>query len=80
MSGGGHRAALFAAGAMMYLVDAKKNAEITSVASVSGGSITNGFIGQSVDLPNVSPEDFDKQLKPFVHCIAQKMACRGSGP
>jgi predicted acylesterase/phospholipase RssA len=71
MSGGGHRAALFAAGAMMYLVDAGKNVDMTSVASVSGGSLTNGFIAQSMDLPSVTPDEFDKRLKPLVHCIAQ---------
>jgi predicted acylesterase/phospholipase RssA len=72
LSGGGHRASLFAAGAMMYLVDARKNTEITSVASVSGGSLTNGFIAQSSDLAKVEQTQFDEQLKPLVHCIAQK--------
>ena len=35
LSGGGHRATLFALGALMYLVDAKANANVTSIASVS---------------------------------------------
>lgn len=56
----------------MYLVDAGKNPEITSVASVSGGSLTNGFIAQAMDLLKVTPAEFDQKLKPLVQTIAQK--------
>ena len=38
LSGGGHRATLFALGALMYVVDAGKNRGTTSIASVSVGS------------------------------------------
>jgi predicted acylesterase/phospholipase RssA len=72
ISGGGHRAALFGLGALMYLVDAGKNRDVTSIASVSGGSLTNGFVGQSVDFTTVEPDEFDRRVKPFVHCIAQQ--------
>lgn len=47
LSGGGHRAALFGLGVLMYLADAGKNGEVGSIASVSGGSITNGFVGSA---------------------------------
>lgn len=46
LSGGGYRAAAFGLGVLMYLVDAKKNAEVVSISSVSGGSVTNGFVAQ----------------------------------
>jgi predicted acylesterase/phospholipase RssA len=50
LSGGGHRAALFGLGALLYLADAGKSREIVSVASVSGGSLTNAFLAQRIDL------------------------------
>ena len=72
MSGGGHRAALFGAGALLYLVDSGKSGEITSIASVSGGSLTNGFVAQSVDLSKATPQDFESRIKPLIRCIAQQ--------
>jgi len=56
LSGGGHRAALFGLGALLYLVDAGKGPQLTSVASVSGGSLTNAFIGRALDLSTVEPQ------------------------
>lgn len=38
---GGHRT-LFALGALQYLADAGKNIDVSSIASVSGGSLTSG--------------------------------------
>jgi predicted acylesterase/phospholipase RssA len=58
LSGGGHRAALFGLGVLLYLVDAGKHASVTSVASVSGGSLTNGYVAQSVDYASVSTQEF----------------------
>ena len=58
VSGGGHRATLFALGALMYLVDAKANADVTSIASVSGGSLTNGFVGQNVNFRETNDTEF----------------------
>ena len=46
LSGGGDRAAIFGLGVLLYLVDAAKNREVTSISSVSGGSITKGIVGQ----------------------------------
>lgn len=62
LSGGGHRAALFALGALQYLADTGKNAEVTSIASVSGGSLTNGFVGQAVAYNAVNGSDFQAQV------------------
>jgi len=50
LSGGGHRASLFGLGALLYLVDAGKGPEIGNVTSISGGSLTNGYVGLHSDL------------------------------
>lgn len=44
ISGGGHRATLFALGALLFLVDSGRNKDVTTVSSVSGGSLTNAFL------------------------------------
>ncbi len=59
LSGGGHRAALFALGALLYLSDAGKNREVTSIASVSGGSLTNGHLAQALDYRVASKAEVD---------------------
>lgn len=58
LSGGGHRAALFGLGVLVYLVDAGKNAEVGSVASVSGGSLTNGYVALACDFSAETPASF----------------------
>lgn len=70
LSGGGHRAALFGLGALLYLVDAGKNSEVTSIASVSGGSLTNGFIAQQTNFRTTTPAAFRAEIAPFVHQLA----------
>lgn len=73
LSGGGHRATLFALGALMYLVDAKANAGVSSIASVSGGSLTNGFVGQTVDFRQTGSDDFRRRVAaPLATQIANK--------
>src|SRR4030095_2560754 len=62
LSGGGHRATLFVLGALMYLVDAKCNAQVTSIASVSGGSLTNGFVGQAVNFRDTNDKEFRERV------------------
>ena len=42
LSGGGHCASVWAAGLLLYLADAGRNGDVGVIASVSGGSITNG--------------------------------------
>jgi len=71
MSGGGHRATLFVLGALMYLVDAKANQDVTSIASVSGGSITNGLVGQEVNFRHTGSDEFrDRVAKRLATQIA----------
>lgn len=70
MSGGGHRAALFGLGPLLYLADADKNANVTSIASVSGGSLTNGYVAQEIDYSIVSAIEFrNKVAAPLVRVI-----------
>ena len=62
LSGGGHRATLFVLGALMYLVDAKANTYVTSIASVSGGSITNGLVGQNLNFRETDGTEFRNRV------------------
>jgi hypothetical protein len=61
-SGGGHRATLFALGALQYVADAGTNRSTVSITSVSGGSITNGFIGQQVPFADVDGAGFQRAV------------------
>jgi predicted acylesterase/phospholipase RssA len=72
ISGGGHRASLFGLGALLYLIDADKGAHLGSVASVSGGSLTNAFFGLKVDLATVTPDAMWRHAKLFAYQIARR--------
>jgi Patatin-like phospholipase len=72
ISGGGHRASLFGLGALMYMADSRLNADVTSMASVSGGSLTNGYVGAHLDYTTVTGKDFEKMVQPLVkRCAVQ---------
>src|SRR5689334_7417179 len=45
VSGGGYRAAAWGLGTLLYLVDAGLNGRVTTISSVSGGSIPNAVLG-----------------------------------
>jgi hypothetical protein len=75
LSGGGHRATLFALGALMYIVDAKANADVTSIASVSGGSLTNGLVGQNLNFRETGGVEFRKRV---AGPLATQIAKRGT--
>lgn len=66
ISGGGHRASLFGLGALQYLADAGLNTEVTSIASVSGGSLTNGYVGAHLDYSTTSGPAFEAAVTPLV--------------
>jgi hypothetical protein len=71
LSGGGHRASLFAAGVLQYLADAGVNRDVSSIASVSGGSLTNAFVGQQLDFRSVDGPTFQAQVTgPLLRQIA----------
>ena len=75
LSGGGHRATLFTLGALMYLVDANANATVSSIASVSGGSLTNGFVGQTLSFRQAESEEFRQRV---AAPLAKQIANRGT--
>jgi Patatin-like phospholipase len=62
MSGGGHRATAWGAGAVLALADAGLGPDITSIASVSGGSITNGVLAHDVDVTTASASEVETVL------------------
>jgi predicted acylesterase/phospholipase RssA len=73
LSGGGHRASMFGLGVLLYLADAGKLPEVTSVASVSGGSLTNGYIAQTVDLTAAADGAvLEQAVAPFAKQLAQR--------
>lgn len=70
MSGGGHRATLWGLGALLYLVDAGKGSDIACVSSVSGGSLTNAWVGLRVDLRSVTPDQLRREARPVAVAAA----------
>lgn len=71
LSGGGHRATAFALGAFLYLSDAKLNRFVTTISSVSGGSILNGYIG-ILDKPfsQMTADEFEKEAASLARLLA----------
>jgi hypothetical protein len=60
LSGGGHRASIFSLGALLYLVDADRHRDIRVISSVSGGSLTSGFVAaQSNPIHIMDRAEFD---------------------
>ena len=74
LSGAGHRSALFALGALLYLADAGKHREVTTGSSVSGGSLTNGYLAQALDLTSARAAE----VKAVAGRLAGQPACRGT--
>lgn len=70
ISGGGHRAALWGAGVLMFLVDKGLNQQVTTIASVSGGSIVNGVVGLESDFRRTNGSDFRAAIGPMLKHIA----------
>ncbi len=69
MSGGGHRATVWGAGTMLAVSDAGLAHDLTSVSSVSGGSITNGVLAHDVDLGSSAPADVETALQRLMRQI-----------
>lgn len=77
VSGGGHRAGLFALGALMYLADSGENEKVTSISSVSGGSMTNGMVAQQLDFRETDGPAFQEAMTPLAHRMAVKGTFQG---
>ena len=73
LSGGGLRASAFGLGALLYLVDAGLNTKVQNIVSVSGGSITNGFVGCRCDYRTVDSDTF----KGIAAELARRIAFNG---
>jgi hypothetical protein len=56
----------------MYLADAEKSREVVSIASVSGGSMTNGYVAVRTDYADSNGEAFQKVAAPLARQIAQR--------
>lgn len=72
LSGGGHRATLFGLGALLYLVDAGQGPRLGSIASISGGSLTNGYIGLHCDLATAPPAEVRGCARALAHQVARR--------
>jgi predicted acylesterase/phospholipase RssA len=69
LSGGGFRATLHGLGVLMFLVDSGLNSQVTSIASVSGGSVTNGCVAARCEFREEKPATFDIVVRDIVHAI-----------
>ena len=74
ISGGGHRASLYGLGVLLYLADVGKNADVVSISSVSGGSITNAYVGLRGDYPQQTRDEF----RSVAGTLASQIANRGT--
>lgn len=79
ISGGGYRASAWGLGVLWALVDAGVNADVSMVASVSGGSITNAHVGQGPDYRSMSPDEFAMRATPYAErLVGRPTAWRGA--
>ncbi|HEU4701939.1 MAG TPA: patatin-like phospholipase family protein [Conexibacter sp.] len=69
-SGGGHRACVFALGALLYLADAERCRQVVSISSVSGGSVANGYVAQRLDLLSATREEVEAAVGDVARCVA----------
>ena len=73
LSGGGYRASAVSLGALLYLVHAGLNTQVDSIVSVSGGSITNGWIAQREEYKTLASVD---AFAPSVQGLAERISHR----
>lgn len=72
LSGGGHRASLFAVGPLLYLAESGKIQTVSSVSSVSGGSITNAYLSAHLDVQDTDLEELKNTLATLSYVISHK--------
>ena len=71
LSGGGHRATAYALGVLLYLVHTRLNKRVRNIASVSGASITNAFVGSQCDFQNVEIDEFKDVASKLISKVAR---------
>jgi len=69
LSGGGHRAAVFAVGALLAIVDRRLNRHVGQIASVSGGSIVNAYMATRVDFREIDSQ----QMTEIAHDLVSRI-------
>src|SRR5439155_16238546 len=55
---------------LLYLADAGRNGDVGAIASVSGGSITNGVVAQQMDYRQAGADEVRAGLRPLLRHIA----------
>jgi hypothetical protein len=70
LSGGGNRAALFGAGAVLATTDAGIHRSVAAVSSVSGGSMLNARLGSQLEWPRADSAQVRAALAPLTQLIA----------
>lgn len=75
ISGGGFRASAFGLGVLLYLVHSGLNKRVANISSVSGGSITNGYVAQECDF--ASELTNEANFRPIAARLAQKISGKG---
>jgi len=73
LSGGGVRAALFALGALLFIVESGVSARVRVVSSVSGGSLVNATLAMWKDFSKATAEDFEELCRD----LARRISLRG---
>lgn len=71
LSGGGHRATVWAFGVLLYLADAGQQ-DRAAITSVSGGSIANGVVATSIDYGKADGDKLRNAIRPAVRHVAHE--------
>lgn len=80
LSGGGHRATVFGLGVLLAFVDQRWNERVTSISSVSGGSIANGIALCGPDFGTVETPEFENHISRALVTIADRGLLLGGAP
>jgi len=78
LSGGGFRATAFGLGVLLYLADSGLNQSVETISSVSGGSITNGFVASKCDFGSLTDtETFRRVAAQLAQIVSGRGKCHG---
>lgn len=70
LSGGGYRATVWGLGALLYLTDSEQHRRVTSISSVSGGSVANGVLAARLDYTSAEGAELRSAIRPALQHIA----------